>query len=586
MRRIRVGTKVKVKSDIELAIFTNGLLFNDEMLQLRGQELTIKECYEYRGQLRFKVEENDWTWCLDFVEEIGDENMEEEEEKFYCADCGGEVENEEDLIYVESEDKYICQGCYDDNYYTCEDCGEVVHRDNAHFVGSYDDRVVCDSCIDSYYYCEDCGHYFYEDDMYYCEEDDCYYCYDCIENHRGKIYGYHDFNDWQFYKTDSEEEPPFYIGHELEVENPRNDRDCVDYLYDNLNVVLMHDGSLNEGYEIISHPQSFNYIMENKEKYKNAFDKLIENGYKSHETSTCGLHFHISRPFYNRIRDLENTWERTKEQEQELEELRTKQNDIIDRIILVMETYKEELINFSRRKPEQLSRWAKFMSESTSTPSGGIKSLYYIKKHKDTCDRYQALNLTNRATIEFRIFRGTLNYNTFMATIELVNNIVEQCSDLSKPITEINWNTITQGEFAPQYCIDRGITTDKVIIDNSQEEIDNEKKLLEYTKTISKDILKLYNGELKRLEKMTIRTTTKISDARELLSNSYTRACEFRDFVEGMTDIMSILNNDTPNIEKLKYRLKELINGDWMYRGIDWSLYTEIQDKLKAYVNA
>ena len=583
MRKIKVGTKVKVKSDIEVGTYS-GLLFNEDMLVFRGQELTIKECIDWRGQLRFRVEENSWFWNLDFIEEVGEEFM--EEEKFYCDDCGEEVESQEDLIYIESEDRYVCQSCFDDHYYTCEDCGEVIHSDNVHWVGSCDDRAVCDSCIDDYLYCDDCGHYYPSDEVEYHEEDDAYYCYDCAGNHRSRIYGYHTFNDWEFYKTDSEEEPPFYIGHELEVENPRNDRGCVDYLYNNLNVVCMHDGSLNTGYEIISHPQSFNYIMENKEKYKNAFEELINNGYKSHETDTCGLHFHVSRPFYNRIRELENIWERTEEQNKELDDLRTKQNEVIDRIILVMETYKEELIQFSRRNPSQLSRWAKFMSDRTSTPSGGIKSLYYIKKHKDTCDRYQALNLTNRATIEFRIFRGTLKYETFMASIELVNNIVKQCSDLSIPITDINWNTITEGEFAPQYCIDRGIATDKVIIDNSQEEIDNEKKILEYTKTISRDILKIYNGELKRLSKNTIRTTTKISDAREELSDMYSRTCAFRDFVEGMTDIMNVLNNEYVDIDRLKGKLRELLSCDYTYRIMNWSLYTEIKEKLQAYVNA
>ena len=583
MRKIKVGTKVKVKSDIEVGTY-NGLLFNEDMLVFRGQELTIKECVDWRGQLRFRVEENSWFWNLDFVEEIGDEFM--EEERFYCDDCGEEVESQEDLIYVESEDRYVCQSCFDDNYYTCEDCGEVVHRDNIHWVGSYDDRGVCDSCIDDYLYCDDCGHYYPSDEVEYHEEDDAYYCYDCAGNHRSRIYGYHTFNDWEFYKTDSEEEPPFYIGHELEVENPRNDNSCVDYLYDNLNVVCMHDGSLNTGYEIISHPQSFNYIMENKEKYKMAFEKLISNGYKSHETDTCGLHFHVSRPFYNRIRELENKYDKTEEEVKELEELRAKQNEIIDRIILVMETYKEELIQFSRRNPSQLSRWAKFMSDRTSTPSGGIKSLYYIKKHKDTCDRYQALNLTNRATIEFRIFRGTLKYETFMASIELVNNIVKQCSDLSIPITDINWKTITEGEFAPQYCIDRGIETDKVIVDNSEEEIDNEKKIMEYTKTISRDILKLYNGELKRLSKNTIRTTTNANEAQEKLGDMYSRVNAFRDFVEGLQSIMGILNSQEINIDELKYRLKELLTGDYRYRIVDWSLYTEIKEKLQAYVNA
>jgi hypothetical protein len=44
-------------------------------------------------------------------------------------------------------------------------------------------------------------------------------------------------------------------------------------------------------------------------------------------------------------------------------------------------------------------------------------------------DRYYAVNLTNRNTIEFRMFRGTMNIETFFATMELVDNIVKLCKD-------------------------------------------------------------------------------------------------------------------------------------------------------------
>lgn len=587
IRRVKIGTEVTIKSDIEVGVY-NGVYFAEEMLQYRGQTFKVADCFKSNinpNILMIKLEGegvNNWYWTLDFLEEIGEENM--EEERFYCADCGEEVDSQDDLVYMDNEDKYVCRDCFENDYFECEDCGEIHHIEEGHFTGRYDDHCVCNNCYDDYYYCEDCGHTYHENEVEYNDEDDCYYCRDCVEEH-SQVYGYHDFNDWEFYKTDSEEEPPFYIGHELEVENPNYDNSCKSYLYNHLNVVLMHDGSLDTGYEIISHPQSFNYIMANRDRYKEAFEKLISNGYKSHETDTCGLHFHVSRPFYNRIRELENNWSRTTEEDNELIELRNKQNDIIDRIILVMETYKEELIKFSRRKTSQLSRWAKFMSDSDRTPSGGIKSLYYIKKHKDTCDRYQALNLTNRATIEFRIFKGTLKYETFMASIELVNNIVEQCSDLSKPITDINWETITRGEFAPQYCIERDIHTDKVIIDNSEDEINKEKEMIKYVKDMTKDLLKIYNSELKRLEKKSIRVTTSPNVAARRLGDMYSDVSAFRDFVESIGNLVSILSNDTPDMDRVKYRLRELVNQDYNYRIMDYSLYTDIIEKFKLFAN-
>ena len=39
-------------------------------------------------------------------------------------------------------------------------------------------------------------------------------------------------------------------------------------------------------------------------------------------------------------------------------------------------------------------------------------------------ERYEALNLTNRHTIELRIFKGTLKYTSLMAALEFANALV------------------------------------------------------------------------------------------------------------------------------------------------------------------
>ena len=45
--------------------------------------------------------------------------------------------------------------------------------------------------------------------------------------------------------------------------------------------------------------------------------------------------------------------------------------------------------------------------------------------------RYTCVNLTNRDTIEFRMFRGTLKYNTLIATLQLVDRICDVAIYLS-----------------------------------------------------------------------------------------------------------------------------------------------------------
>ncbi len=45
--------------------------------------------------------------------------------------------------------------------------------------------------------------------------------------------------------------------------------------------------------------------------------------------------------------------------------------------------------------------------------------------------RYAAVNLCNYSTIEFRLFRGTLKINTFIATLQLVNEICNVAVSMS-----------------------------------------------------------------------------------------------------------------------------------------------------------
>jgi hypothetical protein len=48
-------------------------------------------------------------------------------------------------------------------------------------------------------------------------------------------------------------------------------------------------------------------------------------------------------------------------------------------------------------------------------------------------DRYVALNFRNSETIEFRLFRGTLNIETFYATLQFVWNLCNLAANLTIP---------------------------------------------------------------------------------------------------------------------------------------------------------
>lgn len=589
MRKIvKVGTKVKVKSGLESLRDTNGridgLYCDTSMYQYEGQEFEVTQSWISRETQKnlFTLSGSDtWNWNLSMIEEVSEENMRDLDR--VCHDCDRELEEGEELIYLENYDRYVCQDCLDNNYSQCDDCYDYIDNDDLHSVEG-GNRYVCDSCFDSYYECYDCGEYHYNEDMYYDEDEDRYYCSDCWDSHtRNRIYSYHSFNDWHFYKASGEENPPYYLGFELEVENPNNDDSMGGYLLDhNLPIIRMHDGSLNYGgFENISHPLSYKYIMEHKEDFKNLLDTFIENGYKSHETDTCGLHFHVSRPYQEELNKF-NTWNMTDEEKEQYKEVQGKQDLVIERILLLMETYKEPLIAFSRRKPSQLQHWAQFLSDRVNKDSGEIKSLYYIKKHKDTSSRYQALNLTNRNTIEFRIFRGTLKYETFMATIELVNNIVEQCSDLSKPITEINWNTITQGEFVRAYCEEKGIESDKLIVDNSEEEIAREQIIKEGLLVAYKKLIRVYNKELQRLSQdFNIKSNNALSTIHTKINKALREMGNLRTMLSYLDNVVQTSNSEYATIEDLQFRVKSFLTS-YDLDFVDWSIeeYKDIKDTL------
>ena len=62
---------------------------------------------------------------------------------------------------------------------------------------------------------------------------------------------------------------------------------------------------------------------------------------------------------------------------------------------------------------------------STGTAIDMFKLLSYAREDEDSLYKYRAINLTHPHTVELRMFKGTLNYNTFMATLEFVRNLVD-----------------------------------------------------------------------------------------------------------------------------------------------------------------
>lgn len=323
---------------------------------------------------------------------------------YYCNNCD-RLTYVDEMTFTENDTCY-CNNC-SDHYFYCDDCERYFDTGCEQMIHTENDDYICSNCYyNSYVTCDECGIAVLNDEYYYGEDTECYYCERCWDNRPRRV-----INNYSY-----KPEPIFYgngkwhTGTELEIENKgcKDNNTIANEIIERFNnaIYCKTDGSLNRGFEIVSHPFDINTLYKNEEKVQSAMQYLINNDFRSDETSTCGLHVHVSRNAFGN--DTET------------------QEKNIEKMFLFFETYKSEICSLARRNGNS---YAYFNSDNKDMNNKQKKyeclSLEYIKKYKDNGDRYKVINTNNRNTIEIRIFKGTLNFKTFMATIEFVNNLVE-----------------------------------------------------------------------------------------------------------------------------------------------------------------
>ena len=364
-----------------------------------------------------------------------------EENKIYCSHCGVLIENE-DFGTVNGEP--ICQDCAERYTVVCDRCGETIWESDA-----YGDEYtnLCRHCYENHYTrCSCCDALLHEDDAYHLNGDD--YCHDCYDEERDKCRNIHDYG----YKP----EPIFYgdsdryFGVELEIDGAGKDDDYAENLLDIANtsdehIYIKSDGSLDDGMEIVSHPMTLEFHKDFC--WENIMKKAIYLGYRSHQTSTCGLHVHVNRDC--------------------LGEDRGDQEMVIGKILYFVEHHWNEMLKFSRRSEYSINRWAARYGYENS-PKAILE-----KAKTGNCGRYAAVNLMNYSTIEFRLFRGTLKHSTFIATLELVNAIIETALYYSEDeLHKLSWSEFVRRIDEPeliQYLKERQLYINETI--ESEEEM-------------------------------------------------------------------------------------------------------------------
>ena len=310
-----------------------------------------------------------------------------------CRECGARLWTDDN---AGSETLPLCQSCYEEQYTNCCLCGELIRESETYYdaTDEFDERPYCSRCFHAM------------------ERDAC-------------IHDYYYKPEPVFYGSG-----PRYFGVELEIDGGgESTPHAVELLSianrEGKHAYIKHDGSLEEGLEIVTHPMSLEY-QQKKMPWEAVCRRAAALGYLSHRAGTCGLHVHISRAAFGKT-----------EQEQDAP---------IARVLYFFEKHWEELLKFSRRTQRQLERWA--------ARYGYREQPRDILDHaKKGCHagRYTCVNLTNRDTVEFRMFRGTLKVNTIIATLQLLDRICDVAISLSDDeVRALSWTTFVSGCTQPE----------------------------------------------------------------------------------------------------------------------------------------
>ncbi len=332
----------------------------------------------------------------------------------YCASCGNGLHEYEYRLF---EDDYYCEDCLEERTFVCDRCGERFSTDDDEGDGN---TQICQRCYEYHYTnCDRCGRIISTDDAYYDDDDDDNrYCYSCYENHvRNAVIRGYNYKPFPMFYGDG----PRFMGVELEVDGGGQSSRNAGELYEIANgeserIYIKHDGSLENGFEIVTHPMSLDYHRRNM-PWKRLVERASEMDYLSHKTETCGLHVHVSRNCFG--------------DDCVTQELK------ISKVLYIIERFWAELLLFSRRTEEQLAQWAQRYGYE-ETPK------HILDKAKINGNRYRCINLENADTIEFRIFRGTLNYNTIIAALEMVDVICDMAvTKYDYELAELAWRDFT-----------------------------------------------------------------------------------------------------------------------------------------------
>lgn len=302
---------------------------------------------------------------------------------WYCEGCSES----------KAEDAWKCDNCKECERcctcWVCESCDRRRSSDDY----SCESCEYCERCCDCYY-CEGCSER-HHSSTNYCS--DCERCMDTCtcesEEENARVYDY-GVNPLRYlsFQGKPEGDGKLFLGVELEVEVHGDYSEKAEQ-WNNAGedwLILKRDGSLNHGFEIVTAPSS---LAVHKEKWSQLLAPAgMRRGMKSWNTSTCGLHVHVSREALSQL--------------------------TLGKLLVFLNSTSThgKIVQLAGR---DYNHYCKYTEKKVT------------QARKYPTDRYEALNLCNGSTVEFRIFKGTLLLQHVLANVEFCDAVCRWARDVS-----------------------------------------------------------------------------------------------------------------------------------------------------------
>ncbi|MEV7230897.1 hypothetical protein AB0M79_28315 [Polymorphospora sp. NPDC051019] len=252
--------------------------------------------------------------------------------------------------------------------------------------------TVCETCRDAYYWqCSQCDGW--NRDGAYCGNDCCpedCVCDDCCpadydDGDRGGLVFDYDYRPRPIFHGTG----PLFLGPEIEIATPgHRDWSCAELANSHLGRLgyLKNDSSIDGGFEIVTHPMSYRWAMDNFPW--RMLDELAAAGCEA--TNRTGIHVHVSRDGFT-------------------------SPSHVYRWMKFIYRNERQVTTLARRTSRE---WAAF----TDDDRRAVKD--YAKGTRGYA-RYRAINTGNSDTFELRIFASSLDPRQVQAALGFAAASVE-----------------------------------------------------------------------------------------------------------------------------------------------------------------